>query len=158
MAEIQQKKLGGCGGWECCDGFIVQVTKISKGSSHFSGFTYSNLFVSHLTLSISWIFFLCIALIFFLLETYSIIQVTSQKSVSLLQWVQQKKKKEPRVLFLYPGLSGPGPITELITVDYPGISWFSLEDQGKDGRKGGKMGNTPEAHRLRKERELPEDK
>lgn len=119
---------------------------------------YSNLFVSHLTLSISWIFFICIGLIFFLLETYSIIQVTSQKSVSLLQWVQQKKKKEPRVLFHYPELSGPGPITVLITVDYPGISWFSLEDQGKDGRKGGKMGTTPELHRLRKGRELPEDK
>jgi len=43
-------------------------------------------------------------------------------------------------------------------VDYPGISWFSLEDQGKDGRKGGKMGTTPEPHRMRKGRELPEDK
>ena len=72
MAEIQQKS-GGRVGWGCCGIFIVQVTKTSKGSSHFSGFMYSNLFVSHLTLSISWIFFLCIGLIFFLLEAYSVI-------------------------------------------------------------------------------------
>lgn len=109
----------------------VQVTKTSKSSSHLVGSMYSNSFISDLTFSISWIFSLCVGLIFFLLQAYILPSKWSHRKVFLFS------SKTPRVLFQYPGLSGPGLIIEPITVDIQECPDPAWRTRARMGRKEG---------------------
>lgn len=128
----------------------VQVTKTSKSSSHLVGPMYSNLFISDLTFSISWIFFLCVGLIFFLLQAYILPSKWSHRKVFPFS------SKTPRILFHYPGLSGLGSSLNqslwisrniLVQPGGPGQGW---EERRENGHHTWTM--------KRKGRELPKEK